>query len=219
MLAVWVQRGWMWLFAALMIGTMSLSRVYLGVHFVPDVIAGFFISIFCLVLYLLWRRRWSANFSKRILGYRLMIAVMVPLLLTLLYVGVRVLIGEPDLSVSWAAFIPEAEREAIEAVVREVTLVLGAGLGFLMESSRIRFRASGLLWKRIARYLLGAAVAFAIWAGLGAAFPRDPLVIGLVFRFARYMILALWLTYYAPWLFVKIGLAKADPEPQITLTL
>ena len=218
-LAVWVRRRWMWLLAILMIILMPVSRVYLGSHFVHDVVAGFLLGLLVLVGYLVWERRYAAGFSKRIMGQRLLAAILVPLGLTAVYLIIRLIIGEPDMSVAWASHIPIAELESVEGMVTAVAALLGAGIGLVLERSRIRFLLDGPICQRAVRYLLGIVVAGAIWAGLGQLFPDEPLWLALPLRLLRYTLLTLWVTYYAPWLFVKLKLAQAKPDPGINLSL
>ena len=217
--ATWLRRRWAWLVAFVMIVLMGLSRVYLGVHFVHDVLAGFGISVLVLLGYLVWQKRYMTSFSKRILGQRLLTVVAVPVVLTAVYLIVRLIIGEPDIRMPWASRIPDAELESVESFVTAVSSLLGAGIGLVLERSRIRFLVDGPIWQRAVRYLLGIVVAGAIWAGLGQLFPDDPLWLALPLRLLRYALLTLWVTYYAPWLFVKIKLAQAKPDPGIEMTL
>jgi membrane-associated phospholipid phosphatase len=217
--ANWLRRRWVWLLAFVMIVLMGVSRVYLGVHFLHDVLAGFGIGVLVLVGYLFWQRRYMDSFGKRILGQRLLTVIMVPILFTAVYIIIRMIIGEPDSSVAWASFIPDAELSGVEGFVTAVASLLGAGIGLVLESSRVRFRVDGPLWQRGVRYLLGLIVTVAIWAGLGQLFPDDPLWLALPLRLLRYTLLTLWVTYYAPWLFVKLNLAQAEPNPGINLSL
>ena len=217
--ATWIRRRWMWVVAILMIILMGISRIYLGSHFVHDVAVGFVIGLLVLGGYLIWRRRYQERFEKRILGQRLLAAIMVPVGFTAVYGIIRLIIGEPDMTVAWASRIPEVELESVEGMVTAVASLLGAGIGLVLEPSRVRFLVAGPIWQRAVRYLLGMAVAVAIWAGLGQVFPDDPLWLALPLRLLRYALLTLWVTYYAPWVFVKIRLAKATPDPGINLSL
>lgn len=219
MLALYVQRTWIWLLAAIYIFLMGLSRVYLGVHFIQDVIIGFWVGLFVLVVLAIARNRFVPGFNKRILGQRLLGMVMIPVVLAAGYVITMLIIGPPDMSVPWAAYIPAAELNGHEDVVSSVAGLLGFGIGVILESSRIRFRTDGPVWQRIARYLLGIVVAVAIWAGLRAVFPAGPEWVALPLRFLRYLILLLWVTYFAPWVFVKLRLADTYPEPEARVTL
>ncbi|WP_420629662.1 phosphatase PAP2 family protein [Candidatus Leptofilum sp.] len=217
--AVWLRRRWMWLLAILMIIVMGVSRIYLGSHFVHDVAAGFVLGLLVLAGYLIWQRRYQSKFEKRILGQRLLTVVLVPVAFTAVYLIIRLIIGEPDTTVAWASRLPEVELESVEGFVTAVSSLLGAGIGLVLERSRIRFLVEGAIWQRAVRYLLGIVVAVAIWAGLGQLFPDDPLWLALPLRLLRYALLTLWVTYYAPWAFVKLQLAQAKPDPGIEMTL
>ncbi len=210
---------WVWLAAGFMVFLMALSRVYLGAHFIQDVIGGFLVGLLLLTIVLIWERRYAAQFNKRILGRRMLGAIVIVLFLTAVYMILQFIIGQPDLSAPWAAHIPEAELASKTEMATAIGALLGFSIGILMESSRIRFRADGPIGKRAARYLIGIIITIIIWRGLGLIFPRDPLAIAIPLRLLRYFLLTLWAAYYAPWLFVKLGLANTDPEPELNLRL
>jgi membrane-associated phospholipid phosphatase len=218
-LAGWIRRWWAWLLAFVMIFLMSVSRIYLGSHFPHDVVVGIGISALLMLAFVAWQRSYAKGFDKRILGQKLMVAILVPVVYSVIYLIIRWLIGAPDMSVAWSSYIPEAELAGMEGVATAVGMLTGAGIGFLLESSRIRFRADGQIWRRVLRYLLGMAGAVLIWAGLDAVFPSDPLWLAIPLRILRYLLTALWISYYAPWVFVRFRLAEADPEPGIDLKI
>lgn len=210
---------WIWLVASIMVSLMALSRVYLGAHFVHDVVGGFAAGLVLVIVAIIWERRFSTRFRKRILGQRMLAAVLVVLIFTVVYVTMLYLIGQPDLSVPWASYASEAEIASRTEMATAIGALLGFSVGILLESSRVRFRADGPLAKRAARYLLGIIITVIIWRGLGMIFPSDPLAIAIPLRVLRYFLLMLWATYYAPWLFVKLGLADSDPVPEMNLKL
>lgn len=219
LLAAQLRRGSVWALALLLILLMGISRLYLGVHFVQDLLVGFVLGLLVLVAFLFGMRTFFERYSKQILGRRLLLLILVPLILAAIYVGALLLIGPPNLDVPWASYIPAAELSGHEDVVATVAGLLGFGVGIALESSRIRFRADGSVWRRIARYALGIAVALGIWAGLRAVFPAEPEWIALPLRFVRYLLLLLWVTYFAPWVFVRLRLASADAESEVRVTL
>jgi hypothetical protein len=61
-------------------------------------------------------------------------------------------------------------------------------------------------------------VAAGVWLGLEAILPAEPLWLALPLRFVGDLFLILWVTYFAPWLFVRLRLAAADPESEIRVT-
>jgi len=89
--------------------------------------------------------------------------------------------------------------------ISAVATLWGMGVGFVLERRWVRFDTDGPWFRRIFRFLLGAAVLIALWAGLKtlfAPFGAEPL-----FRFVRYGIVGLWGGVGAPWVFVRLGLA------------
>lgn len=219
LLAAQVRRVWAWLLAFLYIALMGFSRFYLGVHFIQDLAVGFAVGLLILGAFLAWQTAFYERYSKQILGRRLLLMILVPAILAVVYVGLLLLLGPPDTGVPWAAYIPAAELNGHEDVVSTVAGLLGFGVGILLESSRIRFRVEGPLWQRVVRYLLGVIVAVGIWAGLRAIFPSEPPWVALPLRFLRYLTLLLWVTYFAPWVFVRLRLASADLESEVRVTL
>lgn len=218
-IAAWLRRYWAWTTAVVMIFLMGLSRIYLGAHFIHDVIGGFLLGALTLAGFAFWQGRYAFDFSKRILGQRLLAIILVPLLLGVIFVIVRQLIGALNVNLLWASRLPEAERSSIDAAAQAFGLVSGFGVGIVLEGSRVRFTVAGPLWKRVIRYLVGMVVLIAIWAGLRQVFPDEPLALAIPLRILRYFLVVLWAAYYAPWLFVKVRLAVAEPEPGIDLSL
>ena len=218
-LAYQVRRRWFTILTVLFVFLMCLSRIYLGVHFVHDVLLGLLLAGLIFVGYALWQRQLATKLDKRILGQRLLVVLAVPIVFTLLYVIVRLIIGEVDTAVSWRTHLDLAERESVEAMVTSVAALFGFGIGVLFEGSRIRFLATGPVWQRVLRYVVGMVGTAVIFFGLRAVLPEDPLWLGLVLRFVRYLLTLLWVSYYAPLFFVWVKLAKAEPDPGITLTL
>ncbi|MCB9421771.1 MAG: phosphatase PAP2 family protein [Ardenticatenaceae bacterium] len=219
LVAVWYKRAWLTWLAVFMIVAMGLSRIYLGVHFVHDVVAGFLIGLIILISYFAWRRYSGGRFDKLFLGRKLFWAVIIPLGLAVAYVIARLIIGDPNTAVPWAKFIPDAELNGLEGMATAIGTLLGFGIGVNLEASRTRFLVAGPIWQRAVRYVLGLVVTLVIYLGLRAVFPADPLWLGVPLRILRYMLLTLWMSYYGPALFVKLGLASANPEPEIKVAL
>ena len=218
-LALKVRQRWMWLLALFMIFLMGLSRVYLGVHFVHGAIGGALLGLLLLGGQLIWLRYLAEPFRNRILGQRLLVAITVPVAAALLYGAIFFLIGEASDEVAWSAFVETAERTSLQETTSAVGILLGLGIGFILEASRVHFIVDGSLVRRGLRYALGIVVTLAIWRGLGDVFPDDPLWLALPLRLFRYWLAGMWVAYYAPLVFVRTRLADASPEPEVQLTI
>ncbi len=218
-LALEVRKRWMWLLALFIIFLMGVSRVYLGVHFVHGAIAGVLLGLLLLAGHLIWLRYFAGPFRNRILGQRLLAAIAVPSVAAAIYGGILLLIGEASQAVAWSTFVEGAERTSLENTTTAVGILLGLGIGFILEASRIHFLVDGSLARRGLRYVLGMIVTLAIWRGLGDVFPDDPLWLALPLRLFRYWLAGMWVAYYAPLVFVRTRLADASPEPEVQLTI
>jgi membrane-associated phospholipid phosphatase len=210
---------WIWLAAGIFVLLTALSRVYLGSHFPQDVLGGFLVGSVLLALTILWDRRLAKRFKKRILGQRMFIALIVVFILSAIYLSMLFLIGKPDLSVPWAAYVPEAELASYIEMASAIGILLGFSVGIILENSRVRFRADGPIAKRIARYLLGIISTVIVWQGFGMIIPSGPLALVIPLIIIQYFLMAIWAAYYAPWLFVRLRLADTDPEPEMNLRL
>jgi len=218
-LASWIKKRWVWLVCITLPLLIAVSRIYLGVHFIHDVLGGLLLGSLVLVGYFLWLRYAEMRYNERILGQRLLIFLTMPLGTLLLYIIVLLIIGKPNLNVSWGSIIPSVERQQLESFASGFGVLLGAGIGFIFEGSRIRFRVDGPIWQRLARYVLGLIGVLLFWRGLKLILPEDPLWLGLLLRTLRYYLTGIWAAYYAPMLFVRLGLASADPDLGIQVTM
>lgn len=218
LIAIKAQRRLVWFLAGLGIFLMALSRVYLGVHFWQDAVLGFLLGILILAGYYVWRTTFHASFSNLILGQRILLAVALPLIIALAYAVGLALIGDSP-QVTWLASAEEAERVSLEEIFTASGILLGLGIGFILEATRVHFIVEGTLVRRAIRYLVGIAGTILIWRGLALIFPQDPLWLGLPLRLFRYWLAGMWVAYYAPLLFVRTGLAQASPEPDVSLSI
>jgi len=89
---------------------------------------------------------------------------------------------------------------------------MGAASGYLLMGRLAPFKTSGSLAQKIGRYFLGIAGLIIIWKGLDSLFglvaPEESLF-GYFLRYIRYGATAIWATFLAPLIFLRLKLAKA----------
>ncbi len=206
------RRGWL-IGLGLLIFLISLSRLYLGVHFPSDVLAGWLAGGVVLALFLVLEKPVGAWMGRQTLGIQLLI----PLLAALAIVGKGAWLSavtadravpEEWVTRSTAAFLdePPITPKALDVVSSAGTL-FGLGAGAVLLHRWGKFSASGSLTARAARFAVGVIGVLLIYFGLRMILPVGEGLLPQSLRFVRYALVGLWVAYLAPWVFVRLKLA------------
>ena len=207
-LAYQVRRWWAAWAALLLTLAISFSRVYLGMHFPADVVAGWIIGGVILALFILLERPIARWLKQRVLPTRIGVAVVISFgLLGLGWLAAQAAAGS-DLPPDWAANFHRALGATIpfgpgslEDIVAGAGALLGFAVGAILLDAWGRFTDGRGFWLRWARFFVGLVGVLALQLGLVALLPE-----GEAFRFARYALLGLWISYGAPRAFVALRL-------------
>jgi len=188
-IAAWARRPWLWVLVVLLAALVGFSRVYLGVHFPQDIVAGWAIGGLSLALYLAVQGGLERRLAELELHSQMLLAAGVPLVL---------FVSSPGKSVATA-----------------MGTLAGAGVGFALLRRYVPFSPAGPMWQRVLRFVVGAVVVVPLYVALEVV----PLAEGswpyLAFRFSYFALLGVWSTLGAPWLFRVLRLAGA-PEESVT---
>ncbi len=181
MFAIWLKKPWFWALAVTMVLLIGFSRVYLGVHFPTDVLAGYAIGVFFLLIYATGGHtleRWLKALPFRL---QIWLSLTVPLVLA---------ISHPT-----------------DDVIVIMSALSGFCLGLALLYRYVSFSAKGPIWQRILRFLVGDIAILALYAaprlvgfvGLDAIHSQ--------LRYLHYGVIGFWITFGGPWLFRKLRLA------------
>ena len=182
-IAHWVGQAWAWAAAIFLMVLIGFSRVYLGVHFPTDVLAGWAIGIVILAIYIAFGNRIERWLGGLSLSAQLTLALAIPLLLLAVH--------------------------PTEVIVQVAGALTGLAVGIALTMRYLEYDAGGPLWKRAARFLVGVAIVAAIFFGLRLVSPAEGQSLHGAFRYVRYSLVGLWISAGAPWLFLKVKLAAA----------
>lgn len=209
-LASLLKKPWAWAGAVCLILLISFSRVYLGVHFWTDILGGWLLGVLFIFLFLRFWPSLESHFLLLGLRTQILIALSSALLLLLLGFGVVQAIAGVSDPAAWRTHTQDAR--SLQPLVGRCGALFGLGVGWALSLRWARFANGGTFTQRFLRFLIGLIGVGICWKGLQMVFPREPENVEFFFRFLRYGLLSLWITFLAPWLFLRCKLAKPISE-------
>ena len=210
MAAGWSRR-WAWIAAFALAFLIGFSRLYLGMHFVHDVLAGWLIGLLLLFIFLrFWDpvARWlkQKTFSQQVVLAFLVSLLMIALgLLSTLPMNAYVFPVEWTENALRGGSVPDPV--SIEGILPSAGSFFGLAAGAAWIAARGGYRTAGPLGKRALRYVIGLVGIMIFWYGLGEIFPRGETFVPLFLRYIRYALVGFWVMAGAPWLFFHFKLA------------
>lgn len=196
--------SWLAMFLILMV---ALSRIYLGVHYVHDVLGGWLLGALILIAFNKYEKQLSTFFNSKPLGTQVALAFGISLAMVVAAFAMSTAFAGTLEPVEWADFASEAHSP--ETSVSLAGTLFGGLLGYTLMKRSGKFSSQGSMNRKVTRYLLGVIGVVAIFFGLDvlfAALTPDMTLLGYTLRYFRYGVVALWVTFGYPWLARKAGL-------------
>ena len=162
------------------------SRMYLGQHYLTDVLAGACTGIVLVLavglLYDLLKDR------EEYLAF-----VIAPLaVIASVFIGIFV------------------EGEMLETALTLTGIMTSAYICYFIEKRVVKLDVKAALWQQAVKYVLGASVAGLLYFALGKLFAGDASM--WLYGYVRYFLIGAWLMLGAPAAFRLLGLEKKDKD-------
>jgi len=196
-LAIWMKKRWLTVVSTVIIVLVAISRMYIGVHFLSDVIVGGLLGIG--IAYLGYRYFSKDRSTDKLYRYLLMGSIAIGILF---YIYSLFTIHATD-ELNNAANL----YDKLVDVLKMLGVICGFIVGVTFEKSKVKFTQHKVLWKNLIRFALGVAVVMGVRLGLKVVFgifvDSDELAEGELFL-ASLALLFDTLRYFAM-VFIGIG--------------
>jgi membrane-associated phospholipid phosphatase len=211
-LAAGIRHRWAIWAAIALILLISVSRLYLGVHFPADGLGGWIAGGLVLWAFLRLEAPVSRRLGRMGPGTRVAVAFAASLVLLLVQILVISLTHGRAVPPEWGERALAGTGEAIAprslaGMFATSGLLFGFGSGAGLLAAWGRFDSQGPWLKRMARFLIGLVGVLAIWLGLRIVFPAGEEPLALALRYLRYAAAGFWVAYLGPRVFAWMRLA------------
>ncbi len=214
-LAASLRKKWVTITALILIFFIGLSRIYLGVHFAGDVLVGWLIGLALLLLFIRLEPGAIAYLKKLSLSRQIAMVFLISLLIIIIALLALTSLGDWSVPQEWienaAAADPGADPIdplSLAGIISNAAAFFGLASGALWLYQRGGFQARGVWWKLILRYGLGLVGVILIWFGLDQIFPGGEDIISYLLRYVRYALVGVWVSGFAPAIFIQLRLAE-----------
>lgn len=184
-LSIRVKKWWMVLIGICLTVVIGLSRIYLGVHFLEDVLIGWGIGILTVVGMYYLEKPTREYLSKYKFEHLLLCVFLIGLLMLVV-----------------ATFLPAPPNDNFGAIGG---LTMGLALGLALENRYVRFSVEvhlGQRWRLVLRIVIGLVLVIGLIFGLAPILPTEDILL----RSVRYFLTAIVGIFVWPLIFKKLNL-------------
>lgn len=211
--------NWCWAVAIFTTVMVGLSRVYLGVHFFSQVLAGWFIGIILAILFI----RYETNLISWLMGLKLRNQLLFITGLSFLFIVAGGIIAfflrDWVMPLEWIRNASDDLAGKDEVIFSSISMAplagntggfMGAAMGAVLLHQKGGFDTRGKWWQRLVRIVTGLLLVFMIFWTFNTFSPaehRDGL--NAIWRFSGFFVITFSTIFLIPLLFMRLNLLSS----------
>lgn len=212
-IALWIQKRSATIICIVIILLIGISRIYLGVHYVSDVIAGSLFGISFLFIYPLLEKVFGNWIKRKILGQQITFYFFSSILIIFFFSIIQFSLRTWQIPENWLQNIKNVGLESSIDPIRAIEIYMLAGLWFGMLSGyawmikNCGFQIQGSMDLKLLRFLIGIVgigLLMSLFGLIGKQVANTTLKSIIIYL--QYFSVSFWITACAPMVFVRIGL-------------
>jgi len=209
-----IRKSWAWIVAVTLMFFIGFSRLYLGVHFLHDVVTGWLLGSILLWAFVQFWGPVEAWLKQQALSSQILVALIISVIF--------IALGAVSVARLDGYTFPEEWRDnalragplpvpvSIEGFITSAGTFFGLAAGVAWLAARGGYQAEGPIEKRALRFVVGVIGVLVLWRGVALLLPDNADLISYVFRYIRYSLVGFWVSAGAPWLFFRFKLAQSQ---------
>jgi membrane-associated phospholipid phosphatase len=213
-IGAWFRKTRVWIICFTLIILVGIARMYLGVHFLIDILTGWIFALVLLLVFLYYENAAATWFLQKTVPVRILLALGTSYAFVLISQIVIFSFGTWQVPVGWSELAYAQTNLSISPVTLKDTLLaagllFGATAGAGISAEYIPYGVDGSRSQKAIRFFTGIIVLAILWITL-SALTKSPDLFGYSMTYFRAALAGAWITAGAPLLFKKFMLVSSE---------